>query len=93
MMYNKSVLTSKEVLLFTHHPERGQALIIIALALVGLVGMVALAVDGGNVFLDRRTAQNAADSAALASALSRIQGGQDWVGAAIASAAQERLQQ
>jgi hypothetical protein len=88
MMYNKSVATSKEVLLFTHHSERGQALIIIALALVGLVGMVALAVDGGNVFLDRRTAQNAADSAALASALSRIQGGQDWVGAAIASAAE-----
>ena len=38
-MYNKSVDTSKEVPLFTHHPERGQALIIIALALVGLVGM------------------------------------------------------
>jgi hypothetical protein len=88
MMYNKSVYTSKEVPLFTHRSERGQALVIIALALVGLVGMVALVVDGGNVFLDRRTAQNAADSAALASALSRIQGGQDWVGAAIASAAQ-----
>ena len=55
--------------------------------MVGLVGMVALVVDGGNVFLDRRTAQNAADSAALASALSRIHGEQDWVGAAIASAA------
>jgi hypothetical protein len=50
--------------------------------------MIALVVDGGNVFLDRRGAQNAADSAALASALSRVQGGQDWVGAAIASAAQ-----
>jgi hypothetical protein len=88
MMYNKSAYTSKEVLLFTHRSDRGQALVIIALALVGIVGMVALVVDGGNVFLDRRSAQNAADSAALASALSRIQGGQDWVGAAIASAAQ-----
>ena len=88
MIYNKTVPTGKEVPLFTHHSERGQALVIIALALVGLVGMVALVIDGGNVFLDRRGAQNAADSAALASALSRIQGGGDWVGAAIASAAQ-----
>jgi Tfp pilus assembly protein PilX len=72
---------------FTQRAQRGQALIIIALALVGIVGMVALVVDGGHVFLDRRTAQNAADSAALASALSRIQGRGDWVGAAIAAAA------
>ena len=87
-MYNKTVRTSQEVLLFTYRSQRGQALVIIALALVGIVGMVALAVDGGNVFLDRRGAQNAADSAALASGLSRIQGGRDWVGAALASAAQ-----
>lgn len=68
--------------------ERGQALIIIALALVGLVGMAALVVDGGNAFLDRRNAQNAADSAALASAFKRIRGGGDWVDAAIRSAAE-----
>jgi len=48
--------------------------------------MVALVVDGGHVFVDRRQAQNAADSAALASALSRIQGGQDWIAAAVSSA-------
>ena len=58
----------------------------IALVLVGLVGMVGLVVDGGNVFLDRRKAQNAADSAALASALSRIKG-QNWIEAAVSSAA------
>jgi len=87
MMYNKTAHTSQEVPLFTHRSQHGQALVIIALVLIGLVGMVALVVDGGNVFLDRRTAQNAADSAALASALSRIHGEQDWVGAAIASAA------
>ncbi len=51
--------------------ERGQALIMIALAMVGLAGMVGLVVDGGNAFLDRRNAQNAADSAALAAALTR----------------------
>ena len=73
---------------FNKCEKRGQALIIIALALVGIVGMVALVVDGGRVFLDRRSAQNAADAAALASALVRINGSGDWVGTAIASAAQ-----
>jgi hypothetical protein len=67
---------------------QGQALIIIALALVGLIGIVGLVVDGGNAFLDRRNAQNAADAAALAAALARIRGGQDMVTAAFASAAQ-----
>src|SRR5215510_16284807 len=68
--------------------ERGQALIIIAIALVVLGGLMALVVDGGNVFLDRRNAQNAADSAALAAALARIRGGQNPTSVALASAAQ-----
>jgi hypothetical protein len=70
---------------FTEDAKRGQALIIIALALVGIVGMVGLVVDGGNVFFDRRGAQNAADSAALSSALSRING-EDWITAAVSAA-------
>jgi hypothetical protein len=52
--------------------ERGQALILIALAAVGLFAFSALAIDGSRVFSDRRQAQNAADTAALAAALSRI---------------------
>jgi hypothetical protein len=70
-----------------HHLERGQALIVVALAIVGLVGIVGLAVDGGNAFNDRRKAQNAVDAAALASAYARIKGG-DVIGAALESAAQ-----
>jgi hypothetical protein len=58
--------------------ERGQALILIVFAIIGLVGITALAVDGGSAYSDRRHAQNAADSAALAGALTRINGGQ-WV--------------
>lgn len=50
--------------------ERGQALILIALGLIVLVGFTALAIDGGNALADRRTAQNAADNAALAAAYS-----------------------
>lgn len=70
--------------------ERGQALIIIVLAMVGLAGMAGLVVDGGNLFLDRRNAQNAADSAALAAALTRIRGGagQNLSTSALSSAAQ-----
>lgn len=69
-----------------HKPtQRGQALILIVLTIVGLVALVALAVDGGNAFADRRHAQNAADAAALAAALAKIND-QDWQTAAMGRA-------
>jgi hypothetical protein len=52
--------------------ERGQALILIAVGIAVLLGMTALAIDGGNAFADRRHAQNAADNAALAGALAKV---------------------
>jgi hypothetical protein len=52
--------------------ERGQSLILIALAAIGLFGFAALAIDGSRVFSDRRHAQNAADAAALSAALAKI---------------------
>ncbi|MFH1906816.1 MAG: Tad domain-containing protein [Chloroflexota bacterium] len=57
--------------------QRGQALILIVLGIVGLVAITALAIDAGNAFSDRRQAQNAADTAALAAALAKI-GDEDW---------------
>lgn len=71
-----------------HFTERGQALIVVVLAIIGIAGMVGLVVDGGNVFLDRRNAQNAADSAALSAALTRIRGGNSLSGAAMSAASQ-----
>ncbi len=68
--------------------ERGQALILIVFAIVGLVGLTALAVDGGMAYSDRRNAQNAADSAALAAALGHIRG-RDVNTIALAAAAAE----
>lgn len=47
---------------------KGQVLVIFALALVGLLGFTALAIDGSMIYSDRRYAQNAADAAALAGA-------------------------
>ena len=58
--------------------EKGQALVIIVVALIGLLGMTALAVDGGYVYAQKRLVQNAADTAALGGALARIRG-EDWV--------------
>jgi len=52
--------------------ERGQALIIIAFAIIGLVAVTALTIDGGNAYSDRRHAQNAADTAVLAAAVSKV---------------------
>lgn len=48
--------------------EKGQTIIIMTVAMLMLVVMAALVVDGGNAYLNRRNAQTAADAAALAGA-------------------------
>jgi hypothetical protein len=55
--------------------QRGQALILIALAGIALFGIAGLAIDGSAKFSDRRHAQNAADTAALAGALTLARNG------------------
>ncbi len=50
----------------TSQQERGQILVILVLALVGLLAFTALAIDVGMIFSDRRYDQNVADSVALA---------------------------
>jgi len=46
--------------------QRGQMLVIGALAMVALIGFLAVAVDGSKAYVQRRLAQNASDAAALA---------------------------
>jgi hypothetical protein len=58
--------------------QRGQALVMIALAIVGLVGFAALAIDGSSVFSDRRHSQNASDTSSLAAALALTRGETNW---------------
>src|ERR1044071_4154492 len=60
--------------------DRGQALILIALAAIGLFGIAGLAIDGSIKFSDRRHAQNAADTAVLAASLAKVKGASetDW---------------
>jgi Flp pilus assembly protein TadG len=52
----------------TKTSEHGQAIIFIAIGLVALLAFLALAVDGGRVYAERRRLQGAADSAAMAAA-------------------------
>jgi Flp pilus assembly protein TadG len=59
--------------------ENGQAIVLLAISIVVLLGFTALAVDGGMVFSDRRHAQNAADAAALAGALQKSNGQPDSI--------------
>lgn len=46
--------------------ERGQALVLVTLAFIVLVGFLGLALDGANAFGQRRRISNAADAASLA---------------------------
>lgn len=55
--------------------ERGVVLPFVALALVGLMGAAALAIDVGNAWLTRRDLIIATDAAALAGAQEQAQGG------------------
>jgi Flp pilus assembly protein TadG len=48
--------------------QRGQALILVAVAVLVLTAILALALDGGRIYLDRRQLQDAADAGALAGA-------------------------
>ncbi|MFO3797605.1 MAG: pilus assembly protein TadG-related protein, partial [Anaerolineales bacterium] len=63
--------------------EKSQALLLIALAMLALLGLTAIAIDGGNVYRDRRHAQNAADTAALAAALAIVKNNAGWEQAAL----------
>jgi hypothetical protein len=53
--------------------DRGQAMILFAVALIGLLAFVALVVDTGQLYSERRNAQSAADSTALAAASAYVQ--------------------
>lgn len=65
--------------------EKGQAMILIVFSIIGLIGMSALAIDGGNAYVDSRRAETAASAAALTAATTRIEGG-NWRAAALITA-------
>jgi hypothetical protein len=54
--------------------ERGQAILLMAVAMIGMLGFAAVALDGGNIYAEQRRAQSAADNAVLAAAYQYMQG-------------------
>jgi hypothetical protein len=67
--------------------QRGQALIIIVFAIIGMIAITGLAVDGSMAFSDRRHAQNAADTASIAGAMTKIKAHAEGMNASAAYAA------
>lgn len=65
--------------------EKGQAILLIALAAVALIAATGLAIDGGRLMYLHRETQNAADAAAIASARALCQG-RDYVQSGLAAA-------
>jgi len=59
----------------TQRREPAQVIALFAISLVAMLAMVGVAVDGGTLYLQRRTAQNAADAAALAGTRALLQAG------------------
>lgn len=68
--------------------DRGQAILIIALAMVGLMGFVGMMTDGGVLFIEYGKLKRGIDAAAIASAQQFREG---FTGADLASAAQNFL--
>ncbi len=67
-MNRKKLLRSVSPEVRLRSSELGQVLPFVAVLLVVLLGMLALVLDGGNLYLHRRSMQNAADAGALAGA-------------------------
>lgn len=65
-------------------PESGQIIVIFAIAMVAIIAMVGLVLDGGSAFSQRRAEQSAADLAALAGANSVLITGDEAVATALA---------
>jgi len=66
--------------------DRGQIIVLFALALVALIAMVGLVLDGGSAFAQRRSEQNAADLAALAAGNDYLVNGDKSIAIAAAKA-------
>ena len=53
---------------FVKRSKSGQAIVLVAASVLVLTAILALALDGGGIYLERRQLQNAADASALAAA-------------------------
>ena len=68
---NNQMPTSSKRVPKPRRAESGQAIILMALVLVALLGMLGLAIDGGGLYFLWRDAQNASDAAVLTASYAR----------------------
>ncbi|MCL4249028.1 MAG: hypothetical protein KJ065_12855 [Anaerolineae bacterium] len=59
----------------TRRAESGQAIVIIAFLMIGLIGLLGLAIDGGGLFFLQRDTQNASDAAVVAATYAKCTAG------------------
>ena len=71
---NNFIKNPLQILVPANNPERGQVIIIVAMAMIGLVAFVGLAIDTGLVFVGQGRLRRAVDAAALAAASNFRQG-------------------
>lgn len=72
--------------------QRGQAIPLVGLLLVVLIGMAGLVVDGGQLTMQYRASQNAADAAALAAAIHLTNGYTETQSTTLATTVAQRNQ-
>src|SRR5919198_1890897 len=68
---------SIEMLINLRRGKRAQSLVIVALSATALFGIIALGLDAGRLYFQRRDVQNAADAGALAGAQEMLPKGAD----------------
>jgi Flp pilus assembly protein TadG len=73
---------------FGRGDQEGQAVVLFAIVMLTLLFFVGLAIDAGQLYSNKRTQQEAADSAAFAGAVVIYQGGTDATGNLIATPSQ-----
>ncbi len=72
-----SVMQRKPTRQARHRLESGQAIVLVAAIMVGLIGALGLAIDGGGLLFLYRDIQNATDAAIVAATYARCTGAND----------------
>lgn len=80
----KKIITHSRL---SRHLNSGQAIVLIALAAMGLIAIMGLSIDGGRVLLLQRRTQNATDAAVLAATRAMCRGDVNYVQAGLNAAA------